>query len=507
MQYISTRNKTIEVSSMEAIKYGISQDGGLFVPDKLPVVSDDFLRSMASCNYARRAEALLAEFLPDYSREDLFESSNEAYNEKIFDSASIAPVTKLSEDLFSLELWHGPTCAFKDIALQILPRLMIKALKKTGENAKIAILVATSGDTGKAALEGFKDVPQTSIIVFYPENGVSDIQRLQMVSQEGINVHVAAIEGNFDDAQTAVKSIFMDGELKSQMLKAGIRFSSANSINWGRLVPQIVYYISSYVDMSENKWLKTGESFNVAVPTGNFGNILAAYYAKALGLPIHKLICASNSNNVLADFINTGVYDAKRKLFNTVSPSMDILISSNLERLLFELADRDDTKVRSWMADLKENQKFDIGSNALYCLKSTFWGGWADENQTMRAISSTHKTLNYVLDPHTAVAKWVLDEYRAQTGDYRKCLLVSTASPFKFAKDVLKALNIENATKESDEFAWLDLLSKISGMRVPDALSNLKGKKIVHTTRCTKSDMKTTVRRMLGIKGKGDRQL
>jgi threonine synthase len=499
MNYISTRDRMIRVSSMEAIKYGISQDGGLFVPVNIPLLSDDLLHSMATSDYALRAATLLAEYMPDYSQEDLIECVNGAYNEKTFDNDSIAPVVKISEDLFSLELWHGPTCAFKDIALQILPRLMTKALKKTGENAEIAILVATSGDTGKAALEGFKDVPQTSIIVFYPENGVSDMQRLQMVSQEGTNVHVAAIEGNFDDAQTAVKAIFTDAELKTRMLNAGIRFSSANSINWGRLVPQIVYYISAYIDMVKNKWLEEGESFNVAVPTGNFGNILAAYYAKASGLPIHKLICASNSNNVLSDFINTGTYDAGRKFFNTISPSMDILISSNLERLLFELADRDDAKVRSWMANLKENQKFDIGNCALHSLKSTFWGGWADETQTMRAINATHKTMNYTLDPHTAVAKWVLDNYRNQTGDYRKCLLVSTASPFKFAKDVLKALDIKSAIGESDEFEQLDLLSKVSGMTVPQALSSLKGKKIIHTTRCTKSDMKDTVRRMLGI--------
>jgi len=499
MQYISTRNKTIKVSSMEAIKHGISQEGGLFVPVKIPSLADNLLNLMAKSDYAERAAMLLAEFLPDYSIEDISDSAKGAYNEKTFDSPSIAPVVRLGENLFSLELWHGPTCAFKDIALQILPGLMTKALQKTQENAKIIILVATSGDTGKAALEGFKDVAQTSIIVFYPENGVSDMQRLQMVSQEGKNVHVAAIEGNFDDAQTAVKAIFTDEELKNQMNKANLRFSSANSINWGRLVPQIVYYISAYIDMVKNKWLTEGESFNVAVPTGNFGNILAAYYAKIAGLPIHKLICASNSNNVLADFISTGVYDARRKFFNTVSPSMDILISSNLERLLFELADKDDAKVRSWMADLKENQKFEIGKEDLSCLKSIFWGGWADENQTMQEISSTHKTLNYVLDPHTAVAKWVLEMYRSQTGDFRKCLLVSTASPFKFAKDVLKALDYENANEEMDEFDRLDLLSKVTGMRVPDALTELKGKKAIHTTLCKKSDIKITVREMLDL--------
>jgi len=499
MQYVSTRNKTLKVSSMEAIKYGISQEGGLFVPIKIPSLTDDLLNLMAKSDYAGRAAALLAQFLPEYSREDIDESTKGAYNEKTFDSPSIAPVVKLSEDLFSLELWHGPTCAFKDIALQVLPKLMTKALKNTQENAKIAILVATSGDTGKAALEGFKDVDQTSIIVFYPENGVSDMQWLQMVSQEGTNVHVAAIEGNFDDAQTAVKSIFADEELKIRMANANLRFSSANSINWGRLVPQIVYYISAYIDMIENKWLEKGESFNVAVPTGNFGNILAAYYAKASGLPIHKLICASNSNNVLADFLNTGVYDARRKFFNTVSPSMDILISSNLERLLFELANRDDAKVRSWMTDLKENQRFDIEKEALNRLESMFWGGWADESQTKMAINSTHKTLNYVLDPHTAVAKWVLDEYRNQMGDYRKCLLVSTASPFKFADDVLKALNYGDTTEVLDKFDRLDLLSEVSGMNVPAALVQLKGKKIIHTTRCTKSDMKTTVEKMLGL--------
>jgi len=482
---------------MEAIKYGISDEGGLFVPTDILSLSEDLLETMATSDYAGRATTLLSAYLPDYSREDINESAKAAYNEKTFGNPFIAPVVKLSENLFSLELWHGPTCAFKDIALQILPQLMTRALKNTNENGKIAILVATSGDTGKAALEGFKDVEQMNIIVFYPENGVSDMQKLQMISQEGTNVHVAAIEGNFDDAQAAVKAIFTDKQLKAQMAQAGLRFSSANSINWGRLVPQIVYYVSAYVDMIKNGWLKTGESFNVAVPTGNFGNILAAYYAKVSGLPIHKLICASNSNNVLAEFIDTGVYDAKRKFFNTVSPSMDILISSNLERLLFELADRDDAKVRLWMADLKEIQNFDIGREALNRLKDTFWGGWTTEAQTMQAIKNTYESLNYTLDPHTAVAKWVLDDYKAQTGDNRKCLLVSTASPFKFAKDVLKALDCESQIDEIDEFARLDLLSKLSGMMVPEVLAGLKGKKIIHTTRCTKSDIKDTVKRML----------
>jgi len=500
MLYISSRGKSNEVNSMEAIKYGLASDGGLFVPSIIPELSSNRLDKMMNFHYADIAKSVLGEFLSDYQAEDIEDAVNGAYNEITFDSPQIVPVVKASDDLFIQELWHGPTCAFKDIALQVLPRLMTSAMKRTQENLKIAILVATSGDTGKAALEGFKDVPQTAIIVFYPEDGVSDMQKLQMASQEGSNVCVVAVKGNFDDAQTGVKAIFTDADLAGNMAQYGWRFSSANSINWGRLVPQIVYYISAYINMIKNKWLEVGEPFNAVVPTGNFGNILAAYYAKTMGLPINKLICASNSNNVLTDFINTGRYDSKRAFHNTMSPSMDILISSNLERLLFELSGKDAQKVRSWMSDLKETGKYNIDENSIKKLKSMFWGGWAGEHQTSQAIRSAFKDMNYLLDPHTAVAYWVLDDYRKKTGDKSKSLIVSTASPFKFAPDVLKAITDKPLYEKRDEFEILDDLSKLSGISIPYPLAGLKGKSVLHKASCTKENMKNTVEDIFNIK-------
>lgn len=354
MYYRSTRGEQDKVLSSEAIKRGLARDGGLYVPDSAVKLLSDEINGLVDMNYRERAIFILERYLDDYTRDELSECVNEAYTAARFESEEIVPVKKLNDNAFVLELWHGPTCAFKDVALQLLPRLLVKALRKTGETGETVILVATSGDTGKAALEGFKDVEGTRIIVFYPESGVSEIQRMQMVTQEGRNVYSVGVEGNFDDAQNGVKAIFSDSELIGQMGGKGLKFSSANSINWGRLVPQIVYYFSAYAELLKYNEIKPGEKINFAVPTGNFGNILAAYYAREMGLPVNKLICASNDNNVLTEFIKTGTYNRNREFKKTISPSMDILISSNLERLLFEVTGHDAGQVAGWMSKLKE---------------------------------------------------------------------------------------------------------------------------------------------------------
>ena len=429
--------------------------------------------------------------LTDYSREDLAQCVNSAYRSDTFSSEEIAPVTDLGNGLHVLELWHGPTCAFKDMALQILPHLMTAAIRHTGEKKEIVILTATSGDTGKAALEGFRNVPGTRIMVFYPRQGVSRMQMLQMVTQEGSNVRVVAVEGNFDDAQTGVKKIFNDPEMKEILDRHGCRFSSANSINWGRLVPQIVYYISSYLDLVKKGGISPGQAVNVVVPTGNFGNILAGYYAKRMGLPIRRLICASNDNRVLTDFIRTGIYDRRREFYKTISPSMDILISSNLERLLYELVDRDDSRVAFWMKELSESGRYRMEGKALDDLQSMMWSGYATVEETGESIRNTYEETGYTMDPHTAVGKWVYEEYRRETGDRTKTILVSTASPFKFAGDVLKAVRPE--TESSDVVRFLEQLAEVSRMPIPKPLRGLMDKPVLHKGTCTKSGMKEEV--------------
>lgn len=360
MKYTSTRDSSLQISSAEAIVKGISPDGGLFVPTEFPKVDGDFIASLTKMNYKERAKAVLSLFLTDFSEDEISGFVEKAYSEGKFESHEVAPLKILPNGVSFLELWKGPTCAFKDMALQLLPHLLTGSAKKIGDDSLIVILTATSGDTGKAALEGFKDVEGTKILVFYPSEGVSDIQKLQMATQEGGNVGVAAIYGNFDDAQSGVKDIFGDKALEAELLSKNIKFSSANSINWGRLVPQIVYYFSAYCDLVNRGKVKYPEKINICVPTGNFGNILAAYYAMRMGLPVNKLICASNRNNILTDFIKTGVYDRNREFFTTTSPSMDILISSNLERLLYELSGRDDAKIKEWFTSLKENGKYEV---------------------------------------------------------------------------------------------------------------------------------------------------
>lgn len=493
MQYQSTRDNNIKVSAALAIKTGLSAEGGLFVPESFPVVPMEEIAGLAGMTYHERAFFVLSKFLTDFTEEELNNCIQKAYTKEKFGTNAIAPVYKLSDDAYVLELWHGPTCAFKDMALQILPHLLTTSMKKTEEDAEIVILVATSGDTGKAALEGFKDVDGTRIIVFYPENGVSEIQKLQMVTQEGNNVSVAAVKGNFDDAQSGVKKIFTDVEYKDVLKRNQFKLSSANSINWGRLVPQIVYYFSAYADLVASNEIKVGDEINVVVPTGNFGNILAAYYAKKMGLPVAKFICASNENNVLTDFIRTGVYNKNRDFHTTISPSMDILISSNLERFLYDLTGNDDKTVADWMNQLNTIGSYTISPDVKEKLTQLFWADCCNDAETMEAIKKCAREHQYVIDTHTAVAKAVYDKYIDQTGDNTKTVIASTASPFKFNQSVLIALKDYNAIVNKNEFELLDELASISNMEIPKSLSELKDKSVAFDLVCDKDEMRRVV--------------
>lgn len=493
MYYISTRNKAIKVKSAAAIKKGLSNEGGLFVPESFPTLSLSEINKLADLSYVERAVYILKKYLTDFSVTELRECAANAYSEKKFGGENPAPLVSLGEGVNVLELWHGPTCAFKDMALQILPHFLTKSMKKTGEDKTVVILVATSGDTGKAALEGFKDVEGTKIIVFYPSEGVSDIQKLQMITQEGKNVCVSGIEGNFDDAQTGVKTIFTDENAKASFLENGCVMSSANSINWGRLVPQIVYYISAYCDMVKNGEIKIGDEINVCVPTGNFGNILAAYYAKKMGVPIKKLICASNANNVLTDFIKTGEYDRNRKFFTTLSPSMDILISSNLERLLFDLCGNNDKKVNGWMKELKDSGKYTLSKDMRNKVRDLFWAGCCDDHFTKECIYKTKEKYGYTVDTHTAVALDVYNQYRNETKDTVPTVIASTASPFKFNESVLSALGVSKEMDGKNDFELLNMLSDISGMEIPGSLSELENKSKRFTGVCKKDALLETV--------------
>lgn len=499
MEYSSTRNKNLSVTSAEAIKTGLAPDGGLFVPKEIPQVTLADIEALAQMSYAERAIWILSKFLTDFSAEEVADCAYSAYNKAKFETDEIAPVYKLNNGTYFLELWHGPTCAFKDMALQILPHLLKKSVMKTGETKEVVILVATSGDTGKAALEGFKDVDGTRIIVFYPENGVSSMQKRQMITQEGNNVDVAAVCGNFDDAQSGVKLIFGDAEYADVLERNGFMLSSANSINWGRLVPQIVYYFSAYCNLLKNDEIKLGDAINFVVPTGNFGNILAAYYAKEMGLPIHKLVCASNENNVLTDFIKTGVYDKNRPFKTTSSPSMDILISSNLERLLYQVTACDDMRVCGWMNALKEEGAYEVPDVTKARIKEVFYGGFCDDAKTSEAISKVHAEYGYVMDTHTAVAKCVYDMYKEETGDETKTVIVSTASPFKFGDSVLNAISGEGAADGLDDFELLEQLAQKADLTIPASLAALKTKPVIFTTSCDKTEMYDVVSHMLNL--------
>lgn len=498
MLYTSTRNKNVQISAAEAITKGISEDGGLFVPMEIPQVDAAFIASLQEKDYIERAVAVLGLFLKDFSEDELRAYARGAYGGGKFSGSSPAPVVAANDRLNILELWHGPTCAFKDMALQILPYLLTGSAKKIHNDKKIIILVATSGDTGKAALEGFCDVPGTGILVFYPVDGVSPMQKLQMTTQKGDNVGVCAINGNFDDAQNGVKAIFTDPTVKARLAENGYAFSSANSINWGRLVPQIVYYFSAYADMVNQGRLAFGEKMNVVVPTGNFGNILAAYYAKRMGLPVNKLICASNANNVLTDFIETGVYDRNRKFYTTISPSMDILISSNLERLLFMLSDGNDEEIRSLYRQLAETGTYRVSDAIAKAVKADFAAGYCDDAATGATIGRIFAQDGYLCDTHTAVAVTVYESYLAKTCDTTPAVIASTASPYKFSASVLDAVS-GGEIHSTDEFSMVHELEEKTGVPAPEQLRSLKGKTPRFTDVCNKEDMCKQVYAMLGI--------
>ncbi len=479
MLYVSTRGGEA-VNSAEAIKRGIAGDGGLYVPNHMVKVDNKLLQAMGKMDYRGRAIEILSLFLPDYTTEEIKNCVEAAYSNTAFEHPEIAPVKKLMDDVYILELWHGPTSAFKDMALQVMPRLLSLAVAKTGEKKEIVILVATSGDTGKAALEGFRDVSGTRIMVFFPDQGVSEVQRLQMVTQEGGNVGVAAVKGNFDDAQSGVKSIFTDKAICSELEERGFMFSSANSINWGRLAPQVVYYFSAYLDLVNKGAVALGDKVNFVVPTGNFGNILAGYYAKQAGLPVGKLICASNENNVLTDFINTGIYDCKREFYKTTSPSMDILISSNLERLLYHLSENNTETVRGWMNELTDKGRYNVGETMLEKIQKLFWSDYSDDLETLAAINETFQNNDYLADTHTAVAINVYEKYRTATKDETPSVILSTASPYKFNSSVVKALLGQQAVSGKNEFELLDILSEVSNTKIPGNLAGLDEKPILH---------------------------
>ena len=489
MRYTSTRDARVDVTSSQAIARGISPDGGLYLPKTIPALSLWEIKALAEMDYIGRAEHILSKFLTaegGWSRDELQEHVRGAYTGAFADPA-VAPLRDFGGDAHILELFHGPTSAFKDLALQLLPRLLVaSAAKAVSGNREILILTATSGDTGKAALEGFKDVPGTKIVVFYPIDGVSAVQKRQMASQEGSNVRVVGVIGNFDDAQTGVKAIFANENIGVVLNARGRFLSSANSINWGRLAPQIVYYVSAYCDLLRAGKVTAGEGVNFVVPTGNFGNILAAYYAKRMGLPVKKLICASNQNRVLTDFFETGVYNRNRQFYTTSSPSMDILISSNLERLLYLAARRDAEQCAGWMRQLGAEGRYAVPPELLRSLQTEFAAGSCDEAQCAAAILNARKKQNYLSDTHTAVALHVLEEYRARTEDATRAVVVSTASPFKFAGSVLEALG---EPAPADEFDALEALEAATGTPCPAPLRGLREKPVRFTETCAPARM------------------
>ena len=490
MYYVSTRDHSLQYTPAQAIAQGLSRDGGLFLPVSIPKLPEGALKKMTGMTYQQRAQYIMSLYLEDFTAEELGQFAEKAYGPDKFDTPAVAPLKKVDDGTYCLELWHGPTCAFKDMALQMLPYLLTASLKKNQEEKTVCILVATSGDTGKAALEGFKDVDHTKIMVFYPKDGVSDIQQLQMATQEGANVGVSAVVGNFDDAQTGVKTLFSDESLREELAQRGYFLSSANSINWGRVLPQIVYYISAYCDLLAQGAVTEGEPVNFCVPTGNFGNILSAFYAKEMGLPIGRLLCASNSNNVLTDFIATGKYDRNRPFYNTVSPSMDILISSNLERLLYLLSGGDDKLVAGYMKELSDTGCYQVSEEMRKKIQSVFVGGFSSEAETEATIGKMMDEHKYLIDTHTAVAFHVLAQYRKETGDQTKTVVASTASPFKFCDAVLDALNV---TDKATGTALLDQLAEVSGMPAPQPLATLKDKQVRFTSWTEKEQMRAVV--------------
>ncbi len=495
MKFISTRGGET-VTGAQAIAHGIAKDGGLFVPETFPSVSEEEMEKMLSMDYAERAATVLHKYLDEYDFEELKEACKKAYAQ--FEEGDAAPLVKIDSSLYMLELFHGPTCAFKDMALTLLPYLLRKGCDICGIKEEVLILVATSGDTGKAALEGFKDANGIKIMVFYPNEGVSKMQKLQMATQEGSNVNVVAVRSNFDDCQSAVKKIFTSEACKEELLKKGIILSSANSINFGRLAPQIAYYFSAYLDLVSSDQIKMGDPVNFAVPTGNFGNILAAYYAKRMGLPIGKLICASNKNNILTDFIKTGVYDKRREFYKTMSPSMDILISSNLERLLFEIADRNPVRIKMRMEKLATDGVYEIYDEEKEMIRSLFYGDFCGEDETVETIYEFFEEYQYPMDTHTACAMYAAGNYMAEEkDDTAPMVVVSTASPYKFPQDVMYAITGNDI---KDSFKAIKHLNIATAMKVPKSLSKLRDKAVRFTTVADKDKLYAEVLKFIDAK-------
>ena len=495
LYYRSTRSDDVRVTASQAILKGLADDGGLYVPESIPALDASF-EELSGMDYRQVAYEVMKLFLTDFTEEELKHCINSAYDSK-FDTEKIAPLVK-ADNAYYLELFHGSTIAFKDMALSILPHLMITSARKNNIKNEIVILTATSGDTGKAALAGFADVKGTRIIVFYPKNGVSPIQEKQMVTQKGANTFVVGIHGNFDDAQRGVKELFGDTALEEELQRKGYVFSSANSINWGRLVPQIVYYFSAYSDAVANGRIKAGEKINFAVPTGNFGDILAGYYAKLMGLPVAKFICASNSNNVLSDFINTGIYDRRREFYKTVSPSMDILVSSNLERLLYSITEDDAAKVSEWMQQLTANGTYNVGEKVNNRILEEFFGAWVDELETKETIGRVFNDNEYLMDPHTAVAWRACEKYRLVSSDDTYCIVLSTASPYKFSDVVLEAAGSEEDAK-LEPFDGLRKLHALSGLPIPEPMLAMEKMPILHQEVIESADMKKAVETALKL--------
>ena len=469
MQYNSTRDNAVQVTAAQAIVRGLSEEGGLFVPQSLPQLSGEDIAALAALPYAQRAERILSLFLGDFTPEEVADCAARAYTAERFRSEAIAPLHELREGVHILELWHGPTCAFKDYALQLMPKLLVEAKKNLSRTEKTLILVATSGDTGKAALDGYHDIPGVEIAVFYPTGGTSEIQRLQMATQEGANVAVYAVRGNFDDAQTGVKRVFGDKAIAAKLAERNIRLSSANSINWGRLVPQIVYYFAAYAQLLKAGKIAFGDEVDFCVPTGNFGDILAGYYAKQMGLPVGRLVCASNQNNVLTDFLSTGTYTAKREFYKTTSPSMDILVSSNLERLLYHVTGSD-AEVAGLMKSLNETGSYTVRPETLAAIRESFDCGWSSEEQVAGEIRARYEKDGYLCDTHTAVAFHVAAQKKR---DGVPMVVLSTASPFKFPRSVLEALG---HTAPENDFEAMQALEEATGRTAPASLAALRQK-------------------------------
>lgn len=497
MEYISTRGNYKSVNSAEAISLGMVPEGGLFVPEEIPELNLEEILEKKDKSYQELAAWIFNKFLSDFSDDEIADSVEAAYQEKSFPLAEKTPLNKIDQNTYILELWHGPTAAFKDMALQILPQLLVRSVKKLAVKKEIVILVATSGDTGKAALEGFKDVDGVKIIVFYPETGVSRVQEDQMKTTGGGNTEVVSLKGNFDDCQTAVKNIFADKEFRARMEANNYQFSSANSINWGRLLPQIVYYFKAYFEIIKENEIEPGDKINITVPTGNFGNILAAYYAYRMGLPVNKFICASNDNKVLTDFLNTGVYDIEREFKKTISPSMDILISSNLERFLFEITDHNSSKINNWYQKLKSENKFEIDQQTKNKIQELFSGHYSTESEAKAVIKSTFNNFNYLLDPHTAVGVDSLIKYRQQSGDQTTAVVASTANPYKFSRAVLESLKEKKL--EQDEYRIIEELNDLTAAEVHRGLQGLEEMESRHHHSCDKNSVKEKVAEILKL--------